>query len=332
MTLPIQTQLASISPYLIRVWYFNDATQTWIYYDPYNLPGSVLQQLVDGYLYYITVSTSCTISYTVGSSVYSFTLDSVSPSNNIIVWTPTMQGQPIALIWETSMIPDSYKSGTYVLISVTLKNTGSGAGILASGLYTTDPDISNWESGYTFTVQPDNTDTVLVGFTMPAHDVVFCLIARHKDSQGNWVTDQIQPAITVHVAPAGTGPAHPVLMGIANIPTSANSGSTIQMQININNDGGSWGAVRALIRSSDIVVTPTYSPDWLELQAYPVNGYQGIQTVTFTMPDSNVTFYIDLYHWNYTTGQWIKDSDSGPYNITRTGSQPTFAWVGESYN
>lgn len=321
MTFPIQTQLASISPYLIRVWHYINATQTWIFYDPNDLAGSILQRLVDGNLYYISVNTSCTIQYNEGNNVYSFQLDAVNPNQNLVVWVPTSQGQPKAFIWETSLIPAIILANTYALINVGLMNTGSGSGVLSSGIYATDPDLALWESGNTIPIQPGGIGNVLVGFTMPSHDIVFCLIARHKDSSGNWVLDQVQAATYISVGASSSGPTHPVLISTPSVPASASKGDLISIPLNIKNDGGTWGALQARVRSSNIdTSTLTQDPLWLELYPYPMNGNEGIQTLGFTMPDSDVSFYVELYHWNYDTGQWIKDSESGPYSIQKVSS------------
>jgi len=58
-----QSQTASISSQLVRVWAYSAATGTWSMYDPTDAAGSSLSTLTSGNAYWIKVSADCTLVY-----------------------------------------------------------------------------------------------------------------------------------------------------------------------------------------------------------------------------------------------------------------------------
>lgn len=60
-TLPCKDATRSIAAYLVRIWYYDNATGTWYVYDPKypEWPGSDLLQLVSGKAYYVQVTQDC---------------------------------------------------------------------------------------------------------------------------------------------------------------------------------------------------------------------------------------------------------------------------------
>jgi len=328
----IQSQLASIAQYLKSVWYFDTSTSIWYFYDPLD-PTSTLSELGDGKIYYIYVTVQCTLSYSSGGKTYLFNLTSVWPAYNTVVWNPTSGNAPKARILSTSLIPAQQKAGTLVVISVTLINDGPSQGVMSSGVYSGSVNL-NWESGSTNPVNPGYTDTVLVDFTMPAADVVFDLLARHKDpGTGNWITDQVLGPITIQVAPSGTGPQHPVLVTQPTVPANAKTGDPISISLDIKNDGGAWGAVQGRIRSDSFDTgIVSLNPDWLDLYPYPQTPYEGIQVLSFTMPNQDVSLFIELYHWNYDSGMWVLDYTSDLFIIRNSVPASQFQWVGQTYS
>jgi hypothetical protein len=58
-TLPCEDATKSIAAYLVRIWYYDNASGIWYMYDPADPWGSDLLQLVNGRAYHIKVTQDC---------------------------------------------------------------------------------------------------------------------------------------------------------------------------------------------------------------------------------------------------------------------------------
>jgi hypothetical protein len=82
----IDLQLASIATKLVRVWHYNDVTDTWLGYDPADPTLRTLTVLEDGKAYWIMINATCTINYAYSGKTYSYPLIAVLPAVSYLIW------------------------------------------------------------------------------------------------------------------------------------------------------------------------------------------------------------------------------------------------------
>jgi len=320
--LSIQNQLASIAQYLDVVWYYNTYLGIWYMYDPNDIAGSNLPELLDYELYYIGVTAPCVINYSAGSKTYHFDLASVLPTYNTVTWNPSSANAPLASILASSEVPYNIVAGTFITITVTLLNSGAVAGVMSSGMYSEPADLG-WESGDTAVVNPGSIGYVMVGFTMPNHNIVFDLLARHRDPITNaWVTDQVLgpfEALVTLGAPKASIWTHSI---IPSVPVPA--GTYIDMLIVVKNIGASSGLMQPWVTENDVdVYGMAPDPFWTEVAP---NGTAQF-TLRFIMPDHDVSFRLTGNHWDGST--WVQDDISEVFVVSAQVAGPHFSWIQE---
>jgi len=120
----LETKLASIGPYIIRVWHWTGTS--WQMYDPADCLNSDLTDLVEGEFYSINVSQACTINYVSGSKTFNIPLIA---GWNDVVWNPITVGQEAKATIDHIDIQSPIQQGEVIRISVFLKNTGAAGWI-----------------------------------------------------------------------------------------------------------------------------------------------------------------------------------------------------------
>ena len=225
--------------------------------------------------------------------------------------------------WVTAWSISSYiaSAGEVITVNATLKNVGDDFAWFYARLSDQSPSLEPVAivlppEGYRG-LQAGQSGQWQLSFVMPNSNVTF-RIAACRWNGSVWVDDDKTAVVTISLRGAGA-PVASVLQ-ISTIPSSAQAGSVINIDVTLKNVGSVSGLLQPWVRNENVSFDGySPSPFWVEVAP----GDAAFFKMRFTMPSFDAHFWIVAQHWDGSG--WAVDQWYSYYTVTV--SVPTQGYV-----
>jgi len=214
-------------------------------------------------------------------------------------------------IWSWSVSNYLAVPGEKVIITATIQNVGDAFAWFYPRCADPTPYVEVVAESpipYYIGLNPGARGEFKFSFIMPGTSMMFYIEAMRWSGSAYVVDDRVGP-IPINVL-VGV-PKAKIWQMVSAIPTQANPGAIIDIQLHVMNVGDATGLLQPWVRNSNVGFVGYY-PDPFQFNVDPNNT--ALFKMKFTMPNNDVSFMLVACHYDWSIG-WVVDEYYNTYTV-----------------